>query len=90
MEREVVVETRFKSDWKKLQKKHYSYDLMDVVIKMLVMGEPLPGKYKDHSLLGNFKGFRECHIKPDWLLIYKVTDVELILIATGSHDDLFK
>ena len=58
---------------------------------MLADGETLPAKYRDHTLTGNYSGFRECHITPDWLLIYEVRESELILVLsrTGTHSDLF-
>ena len=58
---------------------------------MLAMDEPLPPKYKDHSLSGEFVGCRECHIQPDWLLVYQKEgqDLYLILVRTGSHSDIF-
>jgi mRNA interferase YafQ len=62
------------------------------VITLLAKGEPLPGKYKDHALLGNFKGLRECHITADWLLLYEIDDdkLYLYLTRTGTHSDLFE
>ena len=64
---------------------------METVIDMLANEQPLPEKYKDHALTGDWKGFRECHIQPDWLLIYEINNNELILYLTrtGSHSDLF-
>ncbi len=59
------------------------------VIDMLMHGKTLPEKYKDHLLTGNFKGYRECHIKPDWLLVYRIEGDTLILYDTGTHSDLF-
>ncbi|MCL1909726.1 MAG: type II toxin-antitoxin system YafQ family toxin [Kiritimatiellaeota bacterium] len=86
----IVVESGFKSDWKHLQKKRYPYDEMEAVIKLLEYQQPLPGRYKDHQLSGNWKGFRECHIKSNWLLIYRIVESSLVLVRTGTHDDLFK
>lgn len=86
---QLKLESGFKRTWKVLQKKRYPDDDLRVVIEMLLTGDPLPGKYKDHSLSGNWKGFRECHIRANWLLIYRLTDTEIILVATGTHDDLF-
>ena len=65
--------------------------LPGTVIEILAKGEPLPEKHKDHPLVSNWNGYRECHIQSDWLLIYKYKDNELILslTATGSHSDLF-
>ena len=64
---------------------------METVMDMLANEQPLPEKYKDHALTGDWKGFRECHIQPDWLLIYKIQNDSLILTLsrTGSHSDLF-
>ncbi len=66
-------------------------DLLESVLQMLLQGETLPIKYRDHVLIGNYIGFRECHIQPDWLLIYTINNNELILTAarTGTHSDLF-
>lgn len=69
-------------------------DLEDLftVVEILANGYELPEKYHDHGLIGNFKRYRECHIEPDWLLIYKITETSLILTLTntGSHSQLFK
>lgn len=86
----VVYDNYFKRQLKNCQKKRYNMEIFQTVLKVLVMGKTLPVKYKDHSLSGKWKGYRECHIEADWLLIYQMTDEELILAATGSHDDLFK
>ena len=66
--------------------------LLDEVIETLRLGKPLDAKYKDHPLTGNFKMFRECHVKPDWLLIYMIEDdiLTLTLVETGSHSDLLR
>ncbi len=63
-------------------------DLLQSVINTLRIPEPLPAKNKDHSLSGNFVGKRECHISPDWLLIYQIIGNELYLVRTGTHSDL--
>lgn len=91
MKYEVKTTTRFQKDLKLIQKRGYDISLLTVVIKKLANGETLPEKYKDHSLSGNYKGCRECHITPDWLLIYEVSAGELILYLTrtGTHSDLF-
>jgi len=64
---------------------------LDVVVKLLLEQKPLPPKHKDHQLKGNFAGYRECHIRPNWLLIYKIDEnvLTLVLIRTGTHSDLF-
>ncbi len=85
----LVVESAFLKDWKKLEKKHYKRQELLDVIRML-RDNYIPAKYRDHALSGNYKGYRECHIRPNWLLVYKSTETEITLIATGTHDDLFK
>jgi len=83
--------TRFQKDLKCIQKRGYDISLLSDVIKILAAGQTLPEKNKDHTLSGNFAGCRECHITPDWLLIYEIVDEELILYLTrtGTHSDLF-
>lgn len=82
---------KFQKDLKRIQKRGYDITLLKDVLNFLVNGKILPIKYKDHNLSGNFKGCRECHITPDWLLIYEISDDELILYLTrtGTHSDLF-
>lgn len=65
--------------------------LLEIVLDILLQEQPLPEKYLDHPLKGNYLGYRECHIQPDWLLIYKVQEEKLVLVAarTGSHAYLF-
>jgi mRNA interferase YafQ len=60
------------------------------VLESLVKDEKLSQKYRDHVLVGQYKGTRECHIEPDWLLIYELAESEVVLIRTGSHSDLFR
>jgi len=81
---------RFKKDYKLAMKRGLSINELDDVIRMLARGDELPEKYRDHLLTGNWKGHRECHIRPDWLLIYKIDDGLLILTLarTGTHSDL--
>lgn len=83
--------SRFKKDLKAVAKRGYDIDILIKIIKLLANGSPLPEKNKDHALTGNYVGYRECHITPDWLLIYKVEESILILTLTrtGSHSDLF-
>ena len=83
--------TRFQKDLKRIQKRGYDISLLTEVIKTLAAGKPLPERNKDHMLVGNFSGCRECHITPDWLLIYEIADEQLILYLTrtGTHSDLF-
>ena len=82
---------QFKKDFKLAKKRGYKLKLLDEVVEMLTQGEELPGKYKDHELKGNYVAFRECHIKPDWLLIYLVQNdvLTLTFTRTGTHSDLF-
>ena len=81
--------SRFKQDIKTAKKRGYDLSLLTEVIDLLAAGEQLPPKYKDHNLIGNYKGFRECHIQPDWLLIYEISENVLYLARTGTHSDLF-
>ncbi len=82
---------RFQKDLKRLEKRGYNISLLTDVIKKLAKGEQLPEKNRDHVLIGDYAGCRECHITPDWLLIYEIADSELILYLTrtGTHSDLF-
>ena len=83
--------SRFKKDYKAIVKRGYDVRFMETVIQLLVNEQPLPAKYRDHALTGNYAGHRECHITPDWLLIYKIEQdmLTLSLTRTGSHSDLF-
>ena len=81
---------RFKRDLRICQKRKYNFELLYSVIDTLAIPIPLEEKHREHNLKGDYVGHRECHITPDWLLIYKVTDTELILDRTGTHADLFK
>lgn len=83
--------TKFQKDLKRIQKRGYNIALLTEVIKKLAAGEVLPEKNRDHALSGDFAGCRECHIAPDWLLIYEISNKELILYLTrtGTHSDLF-
>lgn len=84
-------EREFKKDYKRVVRRGYNIQFMETVIELLAKREPLLPKYKDHALTGDYKGCRECHITPDWLLVYQIYDEELILILTrtGTHSDLF-
>ena len=83
--------TKFQKDLKRVEKRGYNILLITDIIKKLANGEQLPEKNTDHPLGGNYSGCRECHITPDWLLIYEIADDELILYLTrtGTHSDLF-
>lgn len=83
---------KFQRDLKRVQRRGYDISLLADVIKKLADGEQLPEKNCDHSLSGNYASCRECHITPDWLLVYEIDNGELILYLTrtGTHSDLFK
>jgi mRNA interferase YafQ len=82
---------QFKRDYKLAKKRHLPVDDLKGIIIRLCDEEVLEQKYHDHALSGNWKGFRECHIQPEWLLIYRIDHGEMILVAqrTGSHSELF-
>lgn len=82
---------KFKKDYQIIIKRGYDSRLLQDVLTILCSEQPLPQKYKDHKLSGNYAGHRECHITPDWLLIYKIEQdlLTLSLTRTGTHSDLF-
>lgn len=80
----------FRKDVKRMHKRGKDLDKLKITIRILSLGGLLPLTHRDHALTGNFKGFRECHMEPDWLLIYQLTETHLVLIRTGSHTDLFR
>ncbi|MCD8120486.1 MAG: type II toxin-antitoxin system YafQ family toxin [Lachnospiraceae bacterium] len=82
----------YKKGYKLMKKRGMDISLLDEVVNTLRQGKKLDEKYHDHGLSGNFEGFRECHIKPDWLLVYLIDNDILILtlVDTGSHSDIFK
>jgi len=83
--------TKFKTDLKRAEKRGCDIDHLTAVIKILAAGERLEEQYNDHPLKGQYRGCRECHLAPDWLLIYEIANRELVLhlIRTGTHSDLF-
>ena len=87
----VVLSNQFKKDLKLAQKRGLNIALLTEVVDKLASGEELPPKNRDHNLSGDYAGYRECHIQPDWILVYKIeqTDVLLLLFRTGTHSDLF-
>ena len=89
--RKIVASNKFKKDLSQAAKRGFNLKLLNDVVTMLANGETLDPKYKDHPLIGDYEDFRECHIKPDWLLIYRVDDeeLELYLFRTETHSDLF-
>lgn len=81
--------TQFKKDYKTCIKRHYKMDLLQAVVDVLRVSDALPQKNRDHSLTGSYIPHRECHIQPDWMLVYYQTETELYLYRTGTHSDLF-
>lgn len=90
MKLDIVWTTQFKKDYKNACKRGLKIELLDNIIRTLSRNEELPAKNKDHALIGNWEGHRECHIQPDWLLIYRIeNDVLVLTLArTGSHSDI--
>lgn len=82
--------SRFKRDVKRLQRQGRELEKLKRLLETLVKGEPLAATYRDHVLVGQYRGTRECHIEPDWLVIYELAETEIVLIRTGSHSDLFR
>lgn len=88
---EIQRTSQFKKDYKMAVKRGCDINKLQKVVMILASGEPLPEEYRDHPLRGNYSGYRECHIEPDWLLVYKITENVLVLTLyrTGTHSDLF-
>ena len=86
----VKISGQFKKDYKKCVKRGFKMELLKAIAATLSIPDKLPEKNKDHSLTGDYSGFKECHIAPDWLLIYRYNDEYLELTRTGTHSDLFK
>ena len=91
MKYEIARTAQFKKDYKLAKKRGLDLDLLKEVVTKLANGETLPPEYRDHGLNGNWSGHRECHIQPDWLLIYRIDNDVLVLTLTrtGTHSDLF-
>ena len=87
---DVVASNQFKRDLKLAKKRGYNIEILREVVRKLASGEELEAKYRDHMMTGNYIGFRECNIAPDWLLIYRINEnvLELYLSRTGTHSDL--
>ena len=84
--------SQFKKDVKRADKRGKDLAKLKVAVELLIDGEPLPPEFKDHPLRGNYAGSRDCHIEPDWVLIYTLTENEthIRLERTGTHSDLFR
>ncbi|QOY91244.1 type II toxin-antitoxin system YafQ family toxin [Paludibaculum fermentans] len=87
--RNPITGAQFGRDVKLARKRGKDMAKLHDVILLLIEGSPLPSRYKDHTLGGEWKHFRDCHIQPDWLLIYKIEGEDLYLVRTGTHSDLF-
>ena len=91
MKYQIKFTSQFKKDFKLVKKQNKNVEKLYSVIEKLAEGKKLEEKFRDHSLTGNYKGCRECHMEPDWLLIYEIVDDVLVLVLsrTGSHSELF-
>ena len=88
--RKIKIAGQFEKDVKRIGKRSYEMKKLSVVISALANDIPLEARHRDHSLKGNYIGFRECHLAPDWLLIYRLSGDDILELArTGSHSDLF-
>jgi mRNA interferase YafQ len=85
----VVLKSRFKKDLKKLKSAKWNEDELIAVIEILAKEELLAERFRDHALTGNYVNHRECHVRPDWLLIYRIEGTDLMLVRTGSHSELY-
>jgi mRNA interferase YafQ len=83
--------SKFKKDYRRMERRGNDMEKIDDVIRLLAAGEALPDQYRDHALAGGWRGYRECHIEPDWLLVYKIENSILVLTLTetGAPSDLF-
>ena len=86
----ILQTTQFRKDLKRGKKQKRNLDALKKALHLFVQGEKLPAKFKDHALGGQWKSFRDCHIGPDWVLIYRIKDDELHLVRIGSHTNLFE
>lgn len=80
----------FRKDFKRISRRGYRLEKLEAVINALRASDPLPAAARPHELKGEWKGYSECHLEPDWLLIYRVTEEEVLLARTGTHADLFE
>jgi mRNA interferase YafQ len=88
--RTIIYTNQFKKDFKRIQKQNKDMEKLKTVIAKLASGETLSEKFKDHALQGDYAGTSDCHLNPDWVLIYAFVDDELRLVRTGSHTELFE
>lgn len=87
--RRLLLSGRFKKDYKRMERRGANTALLWGVVELLLAEKPLPEKYQDHPLKGKYKGSQDCHLEPDWVLIYKIDGDQVILQRTGTHSDLF-
>ena len=85
-----IYTSSFKKDYKRSKKRGMDLNIINKIIYNISHNIPLESKYRDHLLVGNYKNHRECHLLPDWLLIYEIDDDNLVLHRTGTHSDLLK
>lgn len=87
----ITATNQFKRDYKKAKKRGFDIRELEIIVDKLARGMSLEARFCDHELVGDYSGYRECHLKPDWLLIYKIYQDKLILVLarTGTHSDLF-
>jgi len=85
----LIFTSKFNRELKRQSKRGKDMQKLKTVAVLLEQGEPLPKKYRDHALIGNYSHHRECHLEPDWLLIYRVEQANIVFERTGSHSDLF-
>ena len=81
---------QFSRDYLRMAKRGKKVEKLDAAMTLLLQAEPLPSRYRDHALKGDFAGCRDCHIEPDWLLIYKADSETVTFIRTGTHSDIFR
>lgn len=88
---EIVPSNQFRKDLRLAKRRGLRIESLKEVVEILASGQKLADRYRDHGLIGDYRGFRECHIEPDWLLVYRIDEaaVELFLFRTGSRSDLF-
>ena len=84
----LLTTTAFEKDLKRVGKQGRNLDKLEAVVNLLQSQQPLPARCRPHPLRGNWTGHWDCHVEPDWLLLYRVTETELVLVRTGSHAEL--
>jgi mRNA interferase YafQ len=87
--KKIIKSVKFKKDYRRMIKRGVDKNKLIVILLILSQDEKLPDKNRNHKLMGDYAGFYECHIEPDWLLIYDIKDDEIGLVRTGTHSDLF-